>query len=52
MALRWGQVTVISLGDDVNDTDALRMMRVLRAKESCVTLSVCVLHPDSPHQVC
>jgi trehalose 6-phosphate phosphatase len=39
---------VICLGDDVNDMDAFRMMRALRAEGSCVTLSVGVLHPDSP----
>jgi hypothetical protein len=48
MELRWDQVTAIFLADDVNNTDAFRMMRALRAEGSCVTLSVCLLHPDSP----
>jgi hypothetical protein len=39
---------VIYLGDDVNYTDAFRVLRALRAEGSCVTLSVGVLHADSP----
>jgi trehalose-6-phosphatase len=52
LEFRWDQVTVIYLGDDVNDTDAFRMMRTPCAEESCVTLSVGVLHPDLMRQVC
>jgi len=39
---------VIYLGDDVSDTDTFRVLRGLRTQRCCMTLSVGVLHPDSP----
>ena len=43
-----GLRAVIYLGDHVSDTDAFRMLRGLRVRGNCTTLSVGVLHPDSP----
>jgi trehalose 6-phosphate phosphatase len=43
-----GLKAVVYLGDDLSDTDAFRMLRGLRARGSCMTLSVGVLHADSP----
>jgi trehalose 6-phosphate phosphatase len=43
-----GLKAVIYLGDDVSDTDAFRMLRGTRAQGNCMTLSVGVLHTDSP----
>src|SRR5262245_58782061 len=36
------------LGDDVSDTEALQMLTGLRAWGNCTTLSVGMLHADSP----
>jgi trehalose-phosphatase len=43
-----GLRAVISLVDDVSDTDAFRVLRALRARGGCTTLSVGVMHADSP----
>jgi trehalose-6-phosphatase len=42
---------VIYLGDDVSDTDAFRMLKGMRARGNCLTLSVGVLHTDSPDRL-
>jgi trehalose 6-phosphate phosphatase len=41
-------IAVIYLGDDVSDADAFGALRGLRARGNCTTLSVGVLHADSP----
>ena len=43
-----GLMAVIYVGDDVSDTDAFRTLRAMRSRGSCMTLSVGVLHADSP----
>jgi len=39
---------VIYFGDAVSDTDAFPVLPTVRAEGHCMTLSVGLLHPDSP----
>jgi len=43
-----GLKAMIYLSNDVMDKDTFRVLRGLRTQRCCMTLSVGVLHPDSP----